>query len=192
MYLAKKADAIKQEYIVIGAIAAIVLALLWVGYRMLMPTVKELGVMGTKIKKGQTIAPDRESYRSEYDNLEAQIDSLRQQIEQKKEKLFWKKDIGLFLERLTHIAEQLAVDFISIRPSLSPKAIKSDDEETVLMFQNPINITMKTGHKELIDFFRRIEESEKFFRIDSIDIQADQKDIFKRKVTMVLSIFSAD
>ncbi|PIQ88512.1 MAG: hypothetical protein COV72_07740 [Candidatus Omnitrophica bacterium CG11_big_fil_rev_8_21_14_0_20_42_13] len=194
MHLARKNNKDKQIcYAIIGGASFIALAMGAAFYSSFSPAVKEMAQMNTKIKKGQVIVPDSEGYRKQREDLDARIIELREEIKESKERLFWKKDIALFLQRLSIIAKELAIDFINIKPSLSPEPIRSrEDRETVLMFRNPINITLKTGHKELMRFLKRIEESDKFLRIDDIDILVNSKDIFKRDVTMVLSIFSAD
>jgi hypothetical protein len=154
-----------------------------------------LSRINAKIKKGKVIAPDVSGYSVQYKKLELGIEEFKQQIEESRKRLFWKKDIAVFLEKLTHIAEQLSVDFISIKPSLEPTPIMSkgeDDEKRVIMFKSSVKINLKTGYRELIDFLKRIENSDKFLRIDEINIVVDDKDIFKRDISILLSLFSAD
>lgn len=198
MYLVKKSS-LKQEYIAIGISVFTIVGIIGAFYIMAMPPAKALFSVNAKIKKGRLIIPDASTYRSQYKELEKEIEAITQQIAKSKERLFWKKDIAFFLDRLSQIAEQLAVDFISIKPSLSPEPIISDDsggkddkQKTVLMFRNPINITMKAGYAELINFLARVEDSDRFLRIDELTIDPDNKDVLKRNVKMVLSIFSAD
>ncbi|MDP1853630.1 MAG: hypothetical protein Q8L26_05465 [Candidatus Omnitrophota bacterium] len=192
MYLTKK-SALKQEYIVIGIVAFAALALVIGFFIIFIPLVEELSSLNSKIRKGEKIAPDASGYRRQYAEMEKQIETLSQEITQSKERLFWKRDITFFLGKLSHVAEQLAVDFISIRPSLTPEPVKADNKEgTVLMYKHAVNITMKAGYRELIGFLARIEESDRFFRIDELTIVPDTKDILKRNVTLVLSVFSAD
>ena len=160
---------------------------------MFMPTVRELISVNSKLRKGQMIVPDVFGYRNQYATLEADIGSISREITKNKERLFWKKDVALFIEQLSRVAEQIAVDFISIRPASNPEPVTADDKQkTVLMYRRPVTITLKTGYRGLIDFLARVEDSERFFRVDELTIEPDTKDILKRNVTMVLSIFSAD
>lgn len=193
MLLTQKIDTRMQRYIVNGVSIAMVAALLALFYTMFMPKLRGVFSMSDKIKKGREIIPNPESYSEERQKVTAQIEALKKKIEGSKEKLFWKKDMALFLEKLNNIGEQLSLDFISIKPNLASEPIKSEEnKDVVLMYRNPINITMKTGYRELIGFLKRIEDSDKFLRIDELDISADKQDNFKRDVKMILSIFTAD
>lgn len=192
MYLTKR-SALKQEYIIIGATIFISLVLVTGFYIMFMSAARELISVNSKLRKGQMIVPDVSGYRKQYATLEADIGSISREIAKNKERLFWKKDIALFIEQLSRVAEQIAVDFISIRPASNPEPVTADDKQkTVLMYRRPVTITMKSGYRELMDFLARVEDSERFFRVDELTIEPDRKDILKRNVTMVLSIFSAD
>lgn len=195
MYLAKR-GALKQEYIIITGVIFISLVLVIGFYIIFMPTLRELIAVNSKLRKGQMIAPDIFGYRKQYAELEQAIAELSREISINKERLFWKKDIALFIEQLSRIAEQIAVDFISIKPVPSPEPVTAYNEEkeekTVLMYRRPVTITLKSNYRGLIDFLARVEDSERFFRVDELTIEPDTKDILKRNVTMVLSIFSAD
>lgn len=176
-----------------GVVVFAALALVIGFFIIFMPLVEELTSLNSKIRKGEKIAPDASGYRRQYAQMEKQIETLSQEITQGKERLFWKRDISFFMEKLSNIAEQLTVDFISIRPSLTPEPVRADNKEgTVLMYRHPVTITMKTGYGELIGFLARIEDSDRFFRIDELTIVPDTKDILKRNVTLILSVFSAD
>lgn len=193
MLLTQKIDTRTQRYIVNGVALAIAAALLFLFYIMLMPMAQELFSMSGKIKKGRAIIPNPESYNEERQKITTQIEALKKKIQESKERLFWKKDMTLFLEKLNNIAEQLSLDFISIKPNLAPEPIKSEvNKDVILMYRNPINVTMKTGYRELADFLKRVEGSDKFLRIDELNISVDKQDIFKRDVMLVLSIFTAD
>ncbi|HDZ76780.1 MAG TPA: hypothetical protein ENH41_01685 [Candidatus Omnitrophica bacterium] len=179
----------------IGGSIGVVLLLLFVSYTKVKPTIKDLGVASTKIKKGKVIAPDVAKYQEEYKNLEVRIEELKQEIENSRTRLFWKKDISVFLEKLTYIAEALSVDFISIKPSLEPSPVMSEwagEDQSAVMVKSSVNIKMRTGYKELIDFLGRIESSDKYLRIDEINIVSNTKDMLKRDITISLSLFSAE
>lgn len=192
MYLAKR-GALKQEYIIIGGVTLISLVLVIGFYIIFMPNLRELILVNSKLRKGQMIAPDVSGYRKQYAELEEEMASISREISKNKERLFWKKDIALFIEQLSRVAEQIQVDFISIKPVSNPEPVTAGDEEkTVLMYRRPVTITLKADYRGLIDFLARVEDSERFFRVDELTIEPDTRDILKRNVTMVLSIFSAD
>lgn len=195
MHLIKKTDIDKQKYILTGGSVAMALILIFISYNALKPTIKDLGVTSKKIKKGEVIAPDVAKYQEEYGNLEIRIKKLKQEIENSRERLFWKKDISVFLEKLTHIAEQLSVDFISIKPGIGPSPIMSEGangEQGRAMVKSFVNIKMRTGYRELIDFLGRVESSDKYLRIDKINIASGTKDTSRRDIAISLSLFSAE
>lgn len=193
MLLRQRANTATQRYAAIAVAALLGAGLALASFIMVMPMIGEISKMNAKIKKSQLIMPDPVSYEKEHRELNARIEEIKKKITESKEKLFWKKDIALFLEKLKNASKEISVDFISIKPGLLAEPIRSkENNEAILMYKNLTNITVKAGYKELVSFLKRIEESDKFLRIDSIDISVEKGDIFKRNVSMVLSIFSAD
>ncbi|MFQ5681219.1 MAG: hypothetical protein ACE5GG_04125 [Candidatus Omnitrophota bacterium] len=188
-----------QRYLILGIFVALGLAMVTAAYFVFGPLVREIWDVTVKIRTGREIVFDERAYQREHDKMEARIAGIKKKIARGKERLFWDEGIGVFLEKLTYIARQLSVDFISIKPrtklealGLDGRKVEKKDKSDNIMFRSSIDITMKIGYRELIAFLSRLERSDKFFMLDELDIEKSNDDIYKHNVKMVLSIFSAD
>ena len=108
------------------------------------------------------------------------------------------KDISKFLSELTHLASDLPMEFVSWRPEavvsvLTTAEDKKDKKDKKVLdysiMQAPISVVLRADYNSLVNFLKRIEEADRFIKIDTFIIEPDQRNIYKHNIKMKLGIF---
>ena len=92
------------------------------------------------------------------------------------------------LEEITHIAEDVKVNFVGVEPL---PVIKNEIVGVMGYYtQVPIKINLKCGYHELGKFIARIEGSARLMQVGEVNIRDDPKDIWHHNVNMVVNAFA--
>jgi len=157
-----------------------------------LPALRQSRLLSKQIKDKRTNLTKMQTLTSEYSRLEAEIKNTREKAQLLKNRLFWEKDISRFLSELTRLASDLQIEFVSLKPesvsSLQQKE-KIESQKGYLFAQVPILVVLRSNYGDLVRFLKRIEETDKFIKIESLSIESEQRDIHKHNVKMTLSIF---
>ncbi|MFH1457854.1 MAG: type 4a pilus biogenesis protein PilO [Candidatus Omnitrophota bacterium] len=164
-------------------------------YFLLLPAFKDnishrLQIKNRKIDLGVAQAPIKES-----GVLKEDIKGKKAQLTEMETRLFWKRDISKFLTELTRLAADLEIEFISLKPEPltvdqeSRSLDKKEPKELKKMASVPISVAFKSNYNDIINFLKRIEEGERFIRVDSLSIESESGDMRKHVTKMGLSIF---
>jgi len=163
------------------------LILFLITYFILLPAIKEYNALSMRIKNKTVDLAVVESTNAQYAILKEEIKNKELELNQLKERLFWERDISKFLNELTRLASDLQIEFISLKPE-TPSSPKDTVSKDFLLMNVPIEVMFRSNYNELISFLKRIEEGEKFIKIDTLSIQSQPNNIYKHNVRMKLSI----
>ncbi len=178
------------------ALVSVVVSFLITGlilYFVLMPAFKQSRLLSSQIndKKAQLIRVRSSS--GEYKQLEDETNKAKKELEKVKNSLFWEKDISRFLNQLTEFASDLPLEFVYLKPEspVFPSPLESDKKVTLgySLTQTPVSVTIKSSFADLVKFLSRVEQAEKFIKIDYFTIDSDRANIYKHNIKMNLSIF---
>lgn len=186
----KPIDKLKSLPIVNIAVPFLILFL--AGYFVLLPAIKQHGALAGRIKNKELDLAFVQVSNAQYAALKEDIKDKESQVAQLKKRLFWEKDISKFLNELTRLASDLQIEFVSLKPQAQAapqdKAPKDKEQKDFLLTKVPIEVTFRSSYNGIISFLKRIEEGEKFIKIDSIAIESQASDIYKHNIRMKLSI----
>jgi Tfp pilus assembly protein PilO len=176
------------------AIATIVFSVLFlcaIFYFAFLPSLKQSLSLTNQLKEKKTDLTKVHISSEEYNLLEGQIKDQKGKIVILKEKLFWEKDISKFLNVLTHLAADLPIEFVTLKPEAVVLPDKKDtkNKNEAQFAQVPISVTLRASYGNLVEFLERIETSEKFIKIDTLNIESDQSNIHTHNIKMGLNIF---
>ncbi|MFH1397536.1 MAG: hypothetical protein ABIH27_03170 [Candidatus Omnitrophota bacterium] len=146
--------------------------------------------------------------------LKQELDKDKADIELIKYELFWGKDAGNILAELTLLADGLEIEFVSVKPEpmVIPKpkapekkksskvaakqkdsqAKKAEKEELPDFPYIPISVDINSGYENFIKFLSRIEEADRFIKINTYTIESGLQDIYRHKVRMKLVIYTEE
>jgi Tfp pilus assembly protein PilO len=158
-----------------------------------LPALKQSRSLASQIGRKKIDLSKVQTLPGEYEQLASQIDKQKAQLENLKNKLFWEKDISKFLNELTKLASDLPIEFASLKPESASAVIGKDkgiqkEPKGYLFAQVPISVALKSGYDNLVEFLRRIEESDKYINIDTLNIESDRSDISRHNIKMKLII----
>ena len=125
----------------------------------------------------------------EYGALKSDIEARKDQLAAIEKKLFWQKDISKFLNELTRLASDLDIEFVSLKPEQLSIVGQEGGEADLKLVSVPIMVAFRSSYADTIRFLERIEEGERFIRIDALSVEADPRLILKHLTKMKLSIF---
>lgn len=155
-----------------------------------LPALKQSRLLVGQIEKKKTDLSEVQALPGGYEQLLSQIDKQKTELENLKNKLFWEKDISKFLNELTKLASDLPIEFTSLKPE-SAKEIQKEPKG-YLFAKVPIAVALKSAYGNLVEFLRRIEESDKYINIDTLNIESDRSDIYRHNIKMKLIILSKE
>lgn len=152
-----------------------------------LPALKQSRLLASQIGKKKIDLSQVQALLGGYEQLASQIDKQKTELENIKNKLFWEKDISKFLNELTKLASGLPIEFTSLKPE-SAKEIQKEPKG----YQVPIAVALKSAYGNLVEFLRRIEESDKYINIDTLNIESDRSDIYRHNIKIKLIILSKE
>lgn len=188
----KKLFASQQSVFITVIIAAV--SLVVIVYFVLFPSVRNFQQTAQQIKDKKTGLTALKTPAEEYGSLEEKVKALKDRGEALKNKLVWESDISSFLTRITQLASDLKIDFVSLRPEVksSPSENLKGLSDDYMLTEVPIVLIIKSNYGDLIKFLERIEQSDKFIGVESLSIDTQPLDIYTHSIRMDLSIFTKE
>ena len=206
-----KLDKNKQKLILLSFIALLVLYVI-VSF-LFLPSVKQVRELSTQIKEKNLDINKKKEETESFAKLSEETDKLKDELKEAKSKFLWDSDSSHFLDEFTKLAHDLQMEFVLLKPEKSVKVVnkqlakdakqpskdkkkdaqKEKDKQGTLssnLVQQPIKVTVKSDYSDLVKFVKRIEELDKFIRIDSLSIDSGQEDINKQNINLSLTIFN--
>lgn len=198
-----------QKFILLSVIALSVLCV--VVSLFFLPSVTQAKKLSSQIKE-KNIDINKISLETEnLDKIKAETDKLLQELKDFQDKLIWNTDSSNFLDEFTRLAQDLQIEFVMLKPGKIVKVADKDlaqnikqiskdkkseqkEKNASLLYsslaQQVILVTLKSDYSDLVKFIRRIEESGKFIRIDSLNMESGQENIYKQSIKLSLTIFN--
>lgn len=164
-------------------------------YFFLLPAIRQNKILLQQIKDKKFDLKGAQAPINEYVLLKEDISKKNLLLAEVKKRLFWEKDISRFLNELTHLASDLQIEFVSLKPEVvlaeetGAESAKKEGKGLKKPDSVPITVVLKSSYNDIISFLKRIEAGEKFIRIDSLGIESDPANIHKHLTKMKLSIF---
>lgn len=188
----KKISSDKQASLVVSIIYFLVLCLIF--YFIFLPAFKQSRLLSRQIKEKRLNLTKVKVSTNESSLLEEQISKTKEQLEIIKNRLFWEKDISRLLNELTQLASGLEIEFVSLKPEAVYLPVEKDKKESTdyLLAQVPISVSIRSNYDNLVKFLRKIERADKFIKIDTLNIESDQRNIHRHNIKVSLSIFTRE
>lgn len=163
-------------------------------YVAFLPAMKQSLSLTKQIKEKHTNLTKVQISKDELARLEADIASLKNQISIFNERLFWEKDSSKFLDKLTQLAVDLPIEFVTLKPEAAVLPDKKDSKtkNEPQLARLPFSVTLRANYSSLVKFLERIETSEKYIRISTLSIESNIEDMNKHNVTIELNIFTKE
>jgi|GEM_PF-2550943 len=164
----------------------------------LVPAIRQFSLLSMQIKQKKR---DMAKVQIPADNyklseLNDKMEKAKNDLEAARDRLFWEKDISRFLNELTLLAAGLQIEFVSLKPEtyipLKEKVTVAKEAQEYLFTQVPISVILKGSYNDLLQFLKRIEDLNKFIKIDALRIESDRSDISRHNIKMMLSVFSQE
>ncbi|UCB56560.1 MAG: type 4a pilus biogenesis protein PilO [Candidatus Omnitrophota bacterium] len=139
------------------------------------------------------LLPEASQLKSQITNIEkewANIDSFNEQIARSDEKLAayekslpGEKEIPAILEYLSDAAKELKVRITEIRPVIEEKDKAATPS---IYYKAPILLKAECGYHQLGRFLNKLENADRFMRIDNIKIEADPEKVGIHNVELIV------
>lgn len=145
----------------------------------------EIAQMKQKISMGERELMDIEKLRENLQKITSEILLEEQSFTSE-------DDFELLIEEISKTASDSGVKIIQIRPvrDKEEKSLRKGDTEVLI--KSPIQIQAVSNYHSLGKFINKLEEADKFFRIEELEINADSSDYKKSNVSMTaVSILKA-
>ena len=164
---------------------------LFIVYVAFLPALKQSLSLTKQIKDKQTNMTKVQTSKDELVRLEGEIAGLKKQSGIVNERLFWEKDSSKFLDKLTQLAVDLPIEFVTLKPEavILPDKKDSKTKSEPQLARMPFSVTLRADYNNLVKFLDRVEKSEKYIRISTLSIESNLEDIKKHNVTIELNIF---
>lgn len=98
----------------------------------------------------------------EKNKLADEINELGNKINSYRQKISTPGDISLVINEVFKIAKDMKIEIVSLQPQQT--------EEETLYVRLPLKVVIEAGYHELGRFLSRIESSEKFIKVDNLQI----------------------
>lgn len=204
-----KLDKNNQKFILLSVIALSVLCTVVIFF--FFPSVTQAKNLSKQIKEKNMYVSKKSQEAKNFDKLQVETNKLKEELKVFQDKLIWNTGSSNFLEEFTKLAQDLQIEFVMLKPEMSvkvagketpqntkqvskdKKAAQKEKKDSVLyssLVQQSITVTLRSDYLDLVKFIKRIEESGKFIKIDSLSIEAGQENIYKQSINLSLTIFN--
>ena len=176
---------------ILAAVIASLIGLPLLVYFAFLPALRNFQSLSQQVADKKTGVTALKTPREEPEVVEEKVKKLKEQIEALKGEVFWETDISRFLNQITQLASDLKINFVSLKPEAASSSSEKGKElpDDYLLTEVPISLTIKSNYDDLVEFIKRIEQSDKFIAIESLTIDTDRQDIYSHNVRIDLSIF---
>lgn len=165
-------------------------------YFIFLPALKGAGTLSKQIKEKKKNLSTAQPPSDEYSLLEDKVKGEKEELDTLKKRIFWEVDISNFLNTVTQLASELQIEFVSLKPekrepSPSPSEKgKKVPQQSTLLTAVPIAIIIRGSYGDLIKFLKRVEEADKLININTLNIEADRRNIYRHSIKIGLGIFN--
>ncbi len=143
---------------------------------------KELAQKEGELRQRYNIATENKKLTQEITEVEKNYGDLN-------EMLFSPDDISPAVKEIANISKDLQIDFISLVP-LPAQKLTSSPEVGFSLWETPISIKMKSGYLKLLDFFKKVENSNKFMKIKDFTITKNPSTLLIHDIQLTLGVYS--
>ncbi|MBI4846706.1 MAG: type 4a pilus biogenesis protein PilO [Candidatus Omnitrophica bacterium] len=147
------------------------------------PQVLNLSKVASNVAAKRKILSDLDNGMKNMMTLEEEVQSMKKAQRDFVRRLPLQKEFPVFLSLISKTAKKNNVKIIAIEPQ------KVVDDLTVFFVRIPITIEAYCGYHDLGQFLNDLEFSDKFMRIDTLKITADDTDSLKHQVLLVIYVF---
>jgi len=204
-----KLDKNNQKVVLLSVIAILLLFVVFSFF--LLPSVSQVKKLSSQIKEKNVDINKKSQEAKNFDKLQVETNKLQEELKVFQDKLIWNTDSSNFLEEFTRLAQDLQIEFVLLKPDKSVKVADKESAKIIkpagkdkkaaqkekkvsLLYSSlakqPILVTLKSNYSDLVKFIKRIEESGKFIKIDSLKIESGQENIYQQSINLSLTIYN--
>jgi Tfp pilus assembly protein PilO len=167
--------------VVIIAVSAVGIALYF--NFVILPMARNVFETSAKVGQVQSELKDSEDDISGKDKFLRDIETYNTKVDSYEKMLPAEKEIPTLLEHLSEIAKSSNVLIVEIVPGAQTAKDKAKSQDQSYQ-EVPILINARSGYHELGKFIARLENSDRFMKVEDISIKANKSDPTKHNVEM--------
>lgn len=172
----------KNEQIILFVIAA--LGILLGYYYLLTPQISRISLLRKNITQKKAEIQKARNMIAKKPQLEREFQTVQRLIKEYQKRMPGEDKIPDFLSSLTDIANEHKVKLMSIDPG----KLKTSGKASIYT-EYPIALGIKGGYHQIARFVNKLENLERFVKINHISITSDKEDALKHNADIYLSIF---
>ena len=172
----------KNEHIILFVIVA--LGILLGYYYLLTPQIARISLLRKNITQKKAEIQKAKDTIAKKSHLEQEFQTVQKLIKKYRERMPGEDKIPDFLSSLTDIANEYKIKLMSINPG----KLKISDK-THVYTEYPMALSIKGGYHQIARFVNKLENLERFVKINQICVAFDKKDELKPDANIYLSIF---
>jgi type IV pilus assembly protein PilO len=181
----------KSYQIIAAVIGGAVIFIAAFYFILISPKAAKISELKAKIAEKQTFlakAGSVEKQKQKIKAAKAKINELEQDISYYEKKLPQEKDIPDLLQYLSNIATETNIKLLEIEKK---QEIRQEQEQAFYVTV-PFNLILKGGYHEIGRFINRLENAERFMKIENLTIEEDKKNPFEHRGEMVVYTYILD
>jgi type IV pilus assembly protein PilO len=155
------------------------------------PKAAKISELKAKIAEKQTFlakAGSIEKQKQKIVDAKVKIKELEQDISYYEKKLPQEKDIPDLLQYLSNIGTETNIKLLEIEKK---QEIRQEQEQAFYVTV-PFNLILKGGYHEIGKFINRLENAERFMKIENLKIEEDKRNPFEHRGEMVVYTYILD
>ena len=173
----------KAYQIMGGVIAGYIIFTVIFYFIAIAPKIGAANILKEKITEKQSFvskAGSIEKQREKIENAKIRIDELKNDISFYEKKLPTEKDIPDLLEYLSTIAIESDVKLLEIEKKQEIR------QEEMLYITVPFKLILKGGYHNIGSFVSKLENADRFMKIQELEVKEDKKNSFEHRGEMVV------
>jgi type IV pilus assembly protein PilO len=181
-----------KTYQVIGGVIAgyvvVFLVFYFAGIAPKSAKVKELRAKAAEKQSFLAKAGSVEKQKKKIEDAKLKIADLKQNISYYEKKLPTEKDIPDLLQYLSNIAIETDVTLLEIEKK---QEIREEKDQTFYVTV-PFNLILRGGYHNIGAFINKLENADRFMKIDQFEIKGDKRDPFEHRGEMMVYTYILD
>jgi len=191
---------LKEEYIYLGVIGILVITLFFI-LKLNLPQFKQYKKLANKIERKKNELKKRSWVMKEIKKLGGDIEQITHQFEKFTQMTFPEPDNSEILKKITELAKDTKIEFISFQPLEWEKVVLVSEEKKrrqrlqeskkeFFVWKLTLRIKAKSNYFELLKFIKKLESAKKFFKILNLNIIKVNQTPFLHNVELEICLFS--